>query len=58
MVNKENVEIGQPDSFFRQIILIAGKTKGMTIPIDLVRGLNLEVGDTIKVWIKKVHNNE
>ena len=55
MVNNENVELGYPDSFFKKIFLIGGDTKGITIPMELTKCLGLEVGDTVKVWIKKVH---
>lgn len=41
------------DKFYAKVWNIGSDSKGITIPANLIKGLGIQTGDEIIVWIKK-----
>ena len=52
-MNKQNLYVGMPESFVADIVVI-GNSKGVIIPVEILRANDWDLGDTLKVWIKKI----
>ena len=58
-MNKEKLSYGEPESFFTTARRANDRdVVEVTIPMNLCKVLGIEIGDQLKVWVKKVKKEE
>ena len=58
-MEKKSMYIGEPESFFTNARRAnAEGVVEVTLPINLYKALGIEIGDPVKVWVKKLKKEE